>query len=628
MHGEFRVNYNGFRGWLAIVLLGLLLTISGCGERWEKKALSTNAPANLTIEAGASQEFAIEGGKSPYVASSNNTSVAVVGVVGSQITVGGVASGSAEISIRDSEGETTTINVLVAAGTQRGLFTTAPSNVTVAAGAAAAQTYRIAGGTAPYSASSSNAGIASAAIAGSFITVTGVAPGSASIVITDNMGATVTVGVSVPVGSPLYTTAPSSLSVAIGAAPIYSVGGGTGPYLVTSNNTSVVTAVLAGSNLTITGVAVGSATVQVRDSAGAALTLAITVPTSSSVPLFVTAPSSITVGIGYSPVYTVGGGTGPYMVTSNDISVATAALTGSSLTVTGVYVGNAQLVIRDAAGTTLSISVTVPAATAAALYTTAPPSIKVAVGSNSVYSVGGGTGPYTAVSSDVSVATVALDVSDLTVSGIEAGNATIFVRDSVGSTINVSVVVGASPVAVSSSDARGWIGDLLVATITGGTPPYRASVGDAAVASALVVSQNQLEVIFGPTTGQTMVTVFDFNNQAAAVSITAINGSPEFRLSPTEVTVSENDTQPIRFSVFGAAPGSISIFSSDTTVLQAAISGNVVTVSAGSNGTRCFLPVGGDIGGAIYPITITAVDSSRAVGRATINLTNSAGGCP
>ena len=503
--------------------------------------LFTTAPASLTTAVGAAQEFSITGGSSPYSVVSNDATVVTAGVNGSKLTIGGIASGAAIVLIRDAVGAAVSVNVTVRGAALRELFTTAASNVVVSVGLAAAQTYNVGGGTAPYTATSSNASVAAAVLTGNNLTVIGLAAGSANIVIRDSVGASITVASTVqPVSNlALFTTAPASVTVIAGAAPTYSVGGGTGPYTATSSSTSVATASLSGNTLTITSVIAGSANIVVRDSAGALTTVSITVQVASNIALFTTAPTSLTVAIGNSPVYIVGGGSGSgYVAISSNVGVVTLNLTGTNLTVTGVAVGSANVVVRDSSG----------------------------------------------------------------------------------ATVTFNVVVGAIPLAITPGGATGIINDILIATITGGTPPYRASVGNVLVANASIQNANELRVQLLQA-GTTIATVLDANNQSVAFTLTSGAATPGIRLSPGAVTISEFDSQPIVFTVFGAA-GAINAFSSDVTRLSATVAADnrTVTLTTGSNGNRCV---------AIdSPVTITVIDSTRATGVATVTIKDNGGVCP
>ena len=288
------------------------------------------------------------------------------------------------------------------------LFTNAPPGVTLAAGAASS--YTVGGGNPLYSVSSSNRDVATATVSGTSFTITAVGAGTATISVTDAVGASVQVPVTVtgiivppviPPGS-LFTTAGGSVALAVGANATYGIGGGAPGYAVSSSNAGVATATVSGSNFTVTGVAAGSANVVITDATGTALTLSVTVGSGSSpVALFATAPNAVTLAVGAAGGYTVGGGRPAYAVSSSNAGVASVSLTGNNFTITAVAAGTAQVVIVDASGERLEIAVTVGSSgTVTALFTTAPDDVRIAVGATATYAIGGGRPAYLVSSSN------------------------------------------------------------------------------------------------------------------------------------------------------------------------------------------------------------------------------------
>ena len=428
-----------------------------------------------------------------------------------------------------------------------------------------------------------------------------------------------------PVVLPLFTTAPESLTTAVGAAQEFSITGGSSPYSVVSNDAAVVTAGVNGSKLTIGGIASGTALILIRDAVGASVSVNVTVRGAALRELFTTATSSVVVSVGpaSAQTYNVGGGTAPYTVISSNTSVVAVGLAGSTLTVTGVTIGNANVVVRDSVGASVTVAVTVQPIGNLALFTTAPASgVTVAVGTSLTYIVGGGSGsPYLATSTNIGVVTANLTGTTLTLTGVAIGTANVVVRDSAGGLVTFSVTVGAIPVFVTPNSSTSNIisaqdDSFIVATITGGTPPYRSSVLDASVASATIAVENFTSTLkMKPLgVGQTIVTVFDANNQSVPYSLTVVAITPGIRLSPSVVTVSEVDTKPVTLTVFGAAQGTVNVFSSDLTLLTATIAADnrTVTITTGTKGNRC---VASDVG-----VTFTVVDSTRAIGTALVTI--------
>jgi hypothetical protein len=188
----------------------------------------------------------------------------------------------------------------------------------------------------------------------------------------------------------------------------------------------------------------GSANIVIRDSQGATVNCGrLLLPVASTKPLSTTAPSGgVTIAIGSTQTYAVRDGTGPYMATSSNVNVAFVSLVGDSLAVTGITAGSANVFIIDSQGATANVAVTVPAASTKPLSTTAPPSVTIAIGSTQTYGVDGGTGPYTATTSNSTVADVSLVGNSLTGDlALKLDRASIVVRDdAVGGLVRQSLL--------------------------------------------------------------------------------------------------------------------------------------------------------------------------------------------
>jgi hypothetical protein len=316
--------------------------------------LFTTAPQALSLSVGSAQEFTVTGGRPPYTVVSNKAAVAVAGISDSRLTIGGVTPGGAEITIVDGTGAQLKTTVTVA---NDPLATTAPSSVTLAIGAAGAQTYQVTAGSGPYTATSSNVSIVTAKLGSdNSLLLTGVSTGTAQVAVRDRFGAITSIPVTVTAASnqALFSSAPPALTIAIGAAPTYLIGGGSPPYIATSSNTSVASVSLAGGNLTITGIAAGSATVLVRDNAGATLSLAVTVGGGA----LTVNPSSATALVGDVLVAKVTGGQAPYSAVVSNANVANASIANDgTLTVTVKQQSTSvPVLISDSTGLTTSFA--------------------------------------------------------------------------------------------------------------------------------------------------------------------------------------------------------------------------------------------------------------------------------
>ncbi len=158
------------------------------------------------------------------------------------------------------------------------------------------------------------------------------------------------------------TATPTSVSLLVGGMASVTISGGKMPYSVKSNSDSTkVLATVSGSTLSVTGLAVGTATIVVKDSAG---TSTVSVPV--TVASMIATPNSVTVVKGSIATVTISGGSTPYTIqTAPTSSVATATISGSTLSITGVGAGTTSVTVKDNSATakTVSVNITVTAST-------------------------------------------------------------------------------------------------------------------------------------------------------------------------------------------------------------------------------------------------------------------------
>ena len=187
--------------------------------------------------------------------------------------------------------------------------------------------------------------------------------------------------------------APAAVTLQVGLTQQYVVQGGVKPYTVFSNNPAVVVGWLIGENVVAIGTtAAGLATVTVVDAKGVKFDVAVTA--GSTTALFTTAAASMTItpGPNTAQTYIIGGGVAPYTAISSFPSVATVVVNGNQMTITGVQISGtvANVTIRDAAGATLPVAVTVGTVPLAAN----PTNPTIATGSIFRSVITGGTPPY------------------------------------------------------------------------------------------------------------------------------------------------------------------------------------------------------------------------------------------
>jgi hypothetical protein len=241
-----------------------------------------------------------------------------------------------------------------------------------------------------------------------------------------------------------------------------------------------------------------------------------------------TIPTSVLLKVGdTTPSALISGGIAPYKIVSQllDTTVATAKVSGSTLTVTGVGAGQASLVVQDSSSPvqTATAQITVSKTGTLIVDFNNPSALKnISTGiSGTSLDLSGGTQPYnitTQANSSVAMAVVSGD--SLVIVGVNPGVTSISLQDSSTSTKNVTLqitvgsesVMSATPQNVSVSS-----GGTALVTMSGGTAPYNVTVPASSIASA-IISGNTLTVT-GSATGTTSVTIQDSFSPAETITI-------------------------------------------------------------------------------------------------------------
>lgn len=457
-------------------------------------------------------------------------------------------------------------------GTATALSTSAPSALSLVRGTT--QSYTILGGRAPYVATSSNVSIAQATIIGNGFDLMATAPGAVTVDVRDAAGKVVSITVTVTDGSsstPLFTTAPSALSLVAGTSQTYSVSGGLAPYTANSSNGAVAVAGINGGQISIAALMVGTSTVSVVDAVGKTVSISVTVGNgSSATALYTTAPTGgVVISNGGARSFQIGGGLAPYRATSIDSTVVGATVSGSNLSLAGLSGGSTTVEIRDSAGGVVIVNVRVGSSTN--FFTTAPSALTVSVGSASSYVVSGGSQVYVANSGNAAVATASVSGSVLTILGVTTGNTSVILSDLSGSTIPIAVTVVAN--------ANTLVAKIDVSTSTN----TLQSAGSEATITALVKNSGNVGVA-----GQAVVFSASSGSLQSPTAVTDASGAATVRLSAG----SDKSVRDIR-----------------VTVSAGLVSGNVVVPVTG---TRLSIAGSGTLqaGASASQYTVRALDSS------------------
>lgn len=336
--------------------------------------------------------------------------------------------------------------------------------------------------------------------------------------------------------------------------------------------------------------------------------------------LVTTAGSEVILPVGAARSYQISGGIPPYRVGNTDQAIAIGQITDNTLTIGTVSAGATKINVLDNSGATISIDVKV--GSSIPLYTTAPSSLTIGVGPSvaRTFWVGGGGAPYTVEGGDSNVALVqVIGATQWRVTGVAIGSTTIKIRDAAGEEISISLEVGSPELRMTPDKLTMPVGLEAVAKISGGQPPYRVAGGIPAAITATIVG-DELR-IKGNLASKLDVTVADSAGKTVKIEVEINTATTSIRLSPSAVAISESDTQPIQFGIFGAV-GATCVFTSDPSFLLPTVPGcatrSSVTLNTGTRGSRC-------VNGS-QVIALTVVDENKSVGNAEITIVDN-GSC-
>ncbi len=297
-------------------------------------------------------------------------------------------------------------------------------------------------------------------------TLTPLAPGNYTVVLTNNFGCTFTVTTTVgntPGITALATTfTNASCANNTGIIVAGAVTGGTPTYSFNINNGPYSTAT------NFSNLAAGTYTIGVIDVNGCTFTKTVsivnTIPPSNIT--FTMAPTACAANTGIIGITGVTGGVGPFTFSLN--SVPTGSVTGS------LAAGNHTITVKDAVGCTFSIvaTVTTVVGPSAANLTITPAACGNSNGSATVSSITGGVGPYQYSWNNTAFNTNSFVINQL------AGPKSVVIMDANGCTFTVNFVIGntgspSSAVAsVSNVSCFGGANGSFTLNTFGGTPNY------------------------------------------------------------------------------------------------------------------------------------------------------------
>ena len=311
-----------------------------------------------------------------------------------------------------------------------------------------------------------------------------------------------------------FSLSPTEVTMQVGETSDVTIFGGYYVYEVESANPDIVTASLNGLTVTLTAVAGGETSVTVKD----VLTFrTIDIPVVVNDESLQVSSNELSLIAGERGTVEINTGSGYYSVQSSDENVATATVSGGTVTVTAVGTGSANITITDI-NTEKTAVINVKVGYMPIVLSSS--SLGLSIGDESRVSVTSGSGSYDVQSSDTYVATAVMEGSSVVVTAVGGGTATITVTDTNGDqSATITVTVEYFPLTLSASSLELNIGDEETVNITSGNASFTVTCSDTGVATAKLVGFSiKVTAVYD---GTATITVTDRRSgETAAIEVT------------------------------------------------------------------------------------------------------------
>lgn len=163
---------------------------------------------------------------------------------------------------------------------------------------------------------------------------------------------------------------PTSLQLAVGQHATVKVSNAVGTVRVSVASTKVATASVSGTSVTVTARSVGSTTLSIYDSRNTAVKVSVTVVGSVPVPVLSASPMAVSLTPGQTATVSILNASGTISAKVANTAIATATLSGTTLTVTGKSAGTTQITVSDSKySITIGVTVSSTPPTSASAYT-------------------------------------------------------------------------------------------------------------------------------------------------------------------------------------------------------------------------------------------------------------------
>jgi uncharacterized protein YjdB len=580
--------------------------------------------STLSLAAGTSTTVnATQAGNTTFVPTSADPSKVTVSAVLGVVTVNAIAATSTPVvvTVAGANGASATFSV---SSTASALVLSPATPISVLATQSTSISVSQVGNASSFSVSTASSSIATATYSAGRIVVLGVGVGTTTLSVTGAFGQSASLAITVgaaPAASAIVL-APSTQTVFAGATGTIAItytGSGT---LGVSSNSANVTVSLTGNTVNFLAVNPTGGTPATISVSDGTITTTATVAVNPN-PIQLT-PSSISVVAGQTGTFAAQQTANTtFTATSSDTTKATVAVSGANIVVTGVAAGSATITVSGG-GTTATGAVTISPAAPNPIVPTAT-TLSVPAGRVASFNVSQtGNTTFTATSSSIGIATVAVSGSTINVTGVTVGSINITVSGG-GTSVVVATTVTPGMVTLSSSTVTVVAGaqTSVAASQIGNTssPTYSASSSDASV-SVTTSGANIVVTGVSPNSSAAIVTVTGLNSVVAHlnVNVTAANISS----TTTAVSVVAGSSGSLSATQTGN-PGSYTADTSNHAIATASIatqtasgvSINYVGVSVGNTN----LTITGQGLSLVIPVTVTAaaisVNSPLAISVAT-----------
>jgi hypothetical protein len=478
---------------------------------------------------------ALNSSGSIYLSNNSNPSAANISISGSQITIYGNTAGSTTSTLCEVGNSSTCASLYITVGSSStSALTFSINTVTVAPGQSVPITIT-GGNTGLYTVlNNSNSSVIQTNISSNIITLsTSTTSGTAAItvcssdmaacgVINATAGSASTLPVVFSQTNPTLSLGQSlNVSISGGSATIY--------YLSANTSPSIINAVVSGSTLELIGDSTGSSNITVCSSGGSCATLIATVGYTSTGGTLTLSQSAVSLLVGQVLSITASGGTSPYNIVNNSSTLFQASLNGNVVTLSGLALGSGYMYVCSSGGSCVELNVVVNSSGSGTAITFTPSSAAtVAVGASTTLTIAGSGGYYVSTSTNAALASITINGSIATVTGLQAGSENVSVCESSGQCailfVSVGTTTSTTAPTLSQTSATLAVGQSQAITVTGATGSYYVSANSNPTDVAVTLVGSTLTA-FGLANGSSTVTVCASGGSCTNITVTVGTGT-------------------------------------------------------------------------------------------------------